>query len=42
MIPDAILIGALWIGTVSLIAYWCWTDARKDEGARYRGEGRDD
>jgi len=32
MIPDAVLVGALWFGTVAIIGYWCWTEARKTEG----------
>ncbi len=35
MIPDVIVICALWLGGVALILYWCWADARKKEGANY-------
>ncbi len=38
MIPDTVLAGALWFGAFAIIAYWCWIDARKHEGAGYKGE----
>ncbi len=35
MIPDTVIICAIWLGAVALILYWCWADARKKEGADY-------
>ena len=38
MIPDIVLHLALYGGALALILYFCWTEAREDEGARYKGE----
>ena len=42
MIPDAVLVWALFIGAFAIAAYFGWTDARKNEGSRYKGENGDD